>query len=343
MEKQHIFNLLPSEACDVISRAGVETYRTKQVLDWIYGKQIFSFDGMTNLGEKTKSALKEILAVESMSIKEKYDSARGDIAKYLFELHDNNFIESVLIKSNYKNTVCVSTQVGCPLICAFCASCKTGFKRNLTAGEIVEQVMQIKKDCGKQINNVVYMGSGEPFLNYDNAIKSIRILNSKDTVNIGARKITVSTSGIIKGIEKLAKENIQVELSVSLHFVSDEKRGLYMSVNKTNPVKQLIKAIDEYTKKTNRVVTFEYVLIREINDYDKDAYEMTELLKDMKIKVNLIPFNKITDSDFSSPPYSKQDRFLNIIRKGGLNATLRMSRGNDINGACGQLRAGFDK
>ena len=285
--------------------------------------------------------------------------SKDGTSKYLFRLLDGNLIESVLIPSyigsSHRNTVCVSTQVGCTFGCKFCASGKKGFKRDLSTGEIVDQVIFIKNRIGSlktsvtvtetfrspltnPITNIVIMGVGEPLSNYDNLLKAIRLFNSHECLNIGIRKITISTCGIIPEILRLARENLQVELSVSLHASDDATRSSLMPINKKYPISKLIETCKEYILKTNRQITFEYILIKEINDSPQDARRLIRILKSIKCKVNIIPYNEIEGIKFTSPDIETIRTFRGILKMGRISSTLRLQRGADIKASCGQLR-----
>lgn len=334
----NLLEYLPQQLENEIKKINQPAYRRRQILSWVYQKNIFHFGQMLNLPIGLRQNLEDLFSIIPLELSQKEVSSRDATAKYLFKLEDNNFIESVLIPAYQRNTICVSTQVGCRFACRFCASGLLGFRRNLTTAEIVAQILFIKKDILPQrISNLVIMGMGEPLDNYDKVMKAIRIFNSPECFNIGARKITISTSGLIPGIGQLAKENLQIELSVSLHAAGDNLRSRLMPVNKKYPLKDLIAAAKEYTRKTGRLITFEYILIGGINDSEEDALTLVNLLKGMNCQVNLIPYNPVKELDFIPPSGKSMRRFSQILQENKLNFTLRRERGSDINSACGQL------
>ena len=267
---------------------GEKGFRAEQIFKWLYQEKVKSFDEMTNLSLELREKLKSNYTICNYNILKKLESSDGT-KKYLFDILDGNIIESVLMEYHYGKSVCVSSQVGCKMGCKFCASTGIPFVRNLTAGEIVEQILAIEQDTGEKISNIVFMGIGEPLDNYDNVIKAIRILNNPKGLGIGARHISVSTSGLVPRIYDLAKENIQCTLSVSLHASNNEKRSSMMPVNNRYSVEELIKACKDYIAMTNKRISFEYALARDNNDNMQDAKELTNLLKGMLCHVNLIP------------------------------------------------------
>lgn len=318
-------------------------YHGAQVFSWIYQKGVSSFDKMTNLSVALRNRLKEKFTFTRLELVKLRESGDGT-KKFLFRLGCGNFIESVLIPAQGRHTVCVSSQVGCKYGCRFCASGLGGFKRNLETGEILTQLLAINYQLkNERASHVVFMGTGEPLDNYDNVIKAIRIINSRDGLNIGARRITISTSGVIPGIERLAKEDLQIELSVSLHASDNAARAQLMPINKKYPLQELIAACRKYALETKRQVTFEYVLIKEVNCSDKSAQDLVKLLKGWNAKVNLLVYNPVKELSLSAPHQREAVKFRHILEKGGLIVTLRKSRGQDIEGACGQLRVKYLK
>ncbi len=315
-----------------------EPYRARQVFDWIYKKDSEDFSSMVNLPHILRKGLSEKFLISSLSIDNKKFSKDGT-RKYLFRLEDGEFIEAVSIPAKDRLTVCLSTQVGCRFGCRFCASTKGGFIRNLRTEELIEQTLKIKKDTSdKRITNIVFMGIGEPLDNYENTIKAIRILNSYAALNIGARKFTVSTCGIIPGIERLSKENLQVELAVSLHSSEDKVRSELMPENKKFPLSILIDVCRRFISETGRQVTFEYIMIEGMNDRRVDIANLVRLLKGLNCKVNLIPLNPIPEFKFNPTPLKKIYDFCAALNKQGVKTTLRHSKGRDIDASCGQLR-----
>jgi 23S rRNA (adenine2503-C2)-methyltransferase len=322
---------------------GQERFHARQVYSWIYKKGIMDFSLMSNLSTGLRQVLAKEFFIRSFSLVEKLNSADGT-QKLLLKLKDANFIEAVIIPAEKRVTGCVSTQAGCKYACGFCASGRLGFKRNLTTGEIIEEVLFLKNNStGTKLTHLVFMGTGEPLDNYDNLLKAIRIINSPEGLNIGARRITISTCGIIPGIGRLSREGIQVELSVSLHAADDKTRSLLMPVNKIYPLKELLAACRGYAEKTNRQVTFEYVLIKGVNSDLQNAKRLGKLLLGLNCKVNLIVYNPA--ADFKAEPPGKPEilMFKDALLKSGINVTLRKSRGLDIAAACGQLKLKHEK
>ena len=292
---------------------------------------------MTNLPESFREKLKENFDLHVFKIITKQESKDGT-KKYLFDLLDNNAIESVLMEYKYGKTVCVSTQVGCKMGCKFCASTGIAFVRNLTSGEIVEQLLAVQRDENIKISNVVFMGIGEPLDNYDNVVNAIRIINNPKGINIGARHISLSTSGLVPKIYKLAEENIQCTLSISLHATTDEQRSKMMPVNNSYNIEELLQACKDYIAKTNRRISFEYALAKDNNDNLEDAKRLVKLLKGMICHVNLIPINKIENGEFSKSSNDNILKFRDYLNDHGIVATVRRELGSDIDAACGQLR-----
>jgi len=320
-----------------------EEFRAGQVFAWIYKKGARDFAAMSDLSFSLRLKLKENFSLESLKLSDKRLSTDGT-EKFLLGLSDKSFVEAVSIPAENRVTGCVSTQAGCKFACGFCASGLAGFKRNLSVAEIIGQVLFLKDfSLIKKLTHLVFMGSGEPLDNYDNLLKSIRIINSRDAFNIGARRITVSTCGIIPGIKKLATEGLQIELSVSLHASDDKTRSKIMPVNKAYPLKALLTACREYIKKTNRQVTFEYVLIQGLNSDLQSSRELSRILRGLNCKVNLIPANFVEELGIEPPNKLEILLFKDCLLKAGLSVTLRKPRGADIEAACGQLRLKHDK
>ena len=316
---------------------GEKGFRAEQIFKWLYQEKVKSFDEMTNLSLELREKLKNNYTICNYNILKKLESSDGT-KKYLFDILDGNIIESVLMEYHYGKSVCVSSQVGCKMGCKFCASTGIPFVRNLTAGEIVEQILAIEQDTGEKISNIVFMGIGEPLDNYDNVIKAIRILNNPKGLGIGARHISVSTSGLVPRIYDLAKENIQCTLSVSLHASNNEKRSSMMPVNNRYSVEELIKACKDYIAMTNKRISFEYALAKDNNDNMQDAKELANLLKGMLCHVNLIPINKIENGKFTKSSNGNIIKFRDYLNDHGIVATIRRELGSDIEAACGQLR-----
>lgn len=316
---------------------GEKGFRAEQIFKWLYQEKVKSFDEMTNLSLELREKLKNNYTICNYNILKKLESSDGT-KKYLFDILDGNIIESVLMEYHYGKSVCVSSQVGCKMGCKFCASTGIPFVRNPTAGEIVEQILAIEQDTGEKISNIVFMGIGEPLDNYDNVIKAIRILNNPKGLGIGARHISVSTSGLVPRIYDLAKENIQCTLSVSLHASNNEKRSSMMPVNNRYSVEELIKACKDYIAMTNKRISFEYALAKDNNDNMQDAKELANLLKGMLCHVNLIPINKIENGKFTKSSNENIIKFRDYLNDHGIVATIRRELGSDIEAACGQLR-----
>ena len=336
----NVLNFTPDELRAKFSELGLEPYRADQVFQWIYEKGVYDFEKMTNLSIDLRKKLNSEFSIAMPKATARERSGDDQSTKLLLQLNDKDCVETVYIPSGSRQTVCVSSQVGCKFHCAFCASGQDGFFRNLSMGEIVSQVL-LARDVSpdKKLTNIVFMGIGEPFDNYRELLKTVRTLNSKNAFGIGARKITISTCGIIPKIEALGDEGLQVELSVSLHGATDTVRGAIMPVNTAYPVKALIDACKKYVKKTKRAITFEYILIKGINASEKEARDLAKLLRGMLCKVNLIPYNPIEEFPHQQPSYEEIVRFQQILQDSGVKTTVRFSRGRDIAAACGQLRS----
>lgn len=334
-----IKNLSKAELGRELERLGEKPYRATQIFRWLYKEGASSFDEMTDLSQDLRRKLSENFHITRLEILDSKRSKIDGTTKYLFKLEDGNTIETVFLPERSRATVCLSTQVGCKFGCSFCASAPYGFIRDLKASEIMDELLWvIKENPSVRITNLVFMGIGEPFDNYDNVMRSIRIFNDKDGFHIGARKMTVSTCGLIPAIERFANEGLQVELSVSLHSADDGIRTKLVPVNKKYPASDLIKACKAYTEKTNRVVTFEYVLLKGVNSSEDDALKLARLLRGMKCKVNLISYNRITAEDRDLPSEVDINTFLDVLEKNNISATCRRSKGDDIAAGCGQLR-----
>ena len=317
-----------------ITQLGEKPFRAEQIFKWLFVDKVKSFDEMTNLSLELREKLKQNYDICNFSIVKKLESKDGT-KKYLFGLNDGNAIESVLMQYHFGKTVCVSSQIGCKMGCKFCASTGIPFVRNLTSGEIVEQILAIEQD---KISNVVFMGIGEPFDNYDNVINAIKILNNQKGLNIGARHISISTSGIVPKIYRFADENVQCTLSISLHSANNKTRSSMMPVNDAYNIEELIKACKYYIEKTNKRISFEYALAKDNNDNQKDADELINLLKGMLCHVNLIPINKIENGKYIKSSNENIIRFRDYLNSKGITATIRRELGSDIEAACGQLR-----
>lgn len=335
--KNSIYSYTLEELESILVSNGFKKFNATQVFEWIYKKHLDSFDEMSNISKELIKFLNDNYVVNSFKVKTYTES--DDTKKYLLELSDGNLIECVLMRHDYGNSLCVSTQVGCNMSCAFCESGRLKKVRNLETCEIVNQVMTVTKDINKPLDNIVVMGIGEPFDNYDNLMKFINILNTPKGLNMGTRKITVSTSGIVPKIREFSKENGQVNLAISLHAPNDTIRNFLMPISKKYHMDELIDAIDEYIKNTNRRVTIEYILIDGINDMDRCAYELASLLKGKLVYVNLIPYNETSNFTFKRSKKFQIDKFYDILKRENINVTVRREMGKGIKGACGQLRA----
>ena len=312
-------------------------FRAEQIFKWLYQEKVKSFDEMTNLSLDLREKLKQNYTICNYNILKKQESKDGTI-KYLFDVLDGNAIETVLMSYHHGYSICVSSQIGCKMGCKFCASTGINFIRSLTSGEIVEQVIAVEQDQNIRISNVVFMGIGEPLDNYDNVVNAIHIINNPKGLNIGARHISVSTSGLVPKIYQLADENIQCTLSISLHATNNEKRSAMMPVNNAYPIEELIQACKDYIAKTNRRISFEYALAKDNNDNLDDAKELVKLLKGMLCHVNLIPINKIENGQYSKSTNENIMKFRDYLNDHGIVATIRRELGSDIDAACGQLR-----
>ena len=314
-----------------------KTFRAEQIFKWLYQEKVRSFDEMTNLSLDLRNKLKQNYTICNYNILKKQESKDGTI-KYLFDVLDGNAIETVLMSYHHGYSICVSSQIGCKMGCKFCASTGINFIRSLTSGEIVEQIIAVEQDQNIRNSNVVFMGIGEPLDNYDNVVNAIHIINNPKGLNIGARHISVSTSGLVPKIYQLADENIQCTLSISLHATNNEKRSGMMPVNNAYPIEELIQACKDYIAKTNRRISFEYALAKDSNDNLDDAKELVKLLKGMLCHVNLIPINKIENGQYSKSTNENIMKFRDYLNDHGIVATIRRELGSDIDAACGQLR-----
>lgn len=320
---------------NLIESLGEKKYRAKQIFLSLYKDRVTSYDEMTTLKKEFRDTLKEKLEFPKLELINRQVST-DTTEKFLFKLNDGSLIETVLMPHDYGYSLCVSSQVGCPMACSFCASGAYGFKRNLETYEMVLQVLDVERYSNKKISSVVIMGIGEPFLNYDKVIKFVRIINNDNGIAIGARHITISTSGIIPKFIDFEKENFQVNLAISLHAPNNELRNKLMPVNKKYPLEDLISAIKAYIENTNRRVTIEYLLIDGVNDLDINAKELGKLLKGLNVYVNLIPYNETSNNDYKRS--KRTNIFFDLLKKEGLNVTVRKEHGHDIDAACGQLR-----
>lgn len=325
------------ELKEILKQLNEKPFRAEQIFKWLYEVGVTSFDEMTNLSLELREKLKKEFDFHNFKILKKQESVDGT-KKYLFDILDGNAIETVLMEYHHGRTICVSSQVGCKMGCKFCASTGAKFARNLTAGEIVEQILAVQRDEKIRISNIVFMGIGEPLDNYDNVLNAIEILNHPKGLNIGARHISISTSGIVPKIYELAERNYQFTLSISLHATTDEKRSEMMPINNKYNIEELMKACKYYIEKTNKRISFEYALAKENNDNLEDAKELVKLLKGMLCHVNLIPINKIENGKYIKSTNENIIKFRDYLNAKGITATIRRELGSDIDAACGQLR-----
>lgn len=344
--KQDLKGLNLKEMEEFIETIGEKSYRARQIFPWIYLKGAAGFEEITNIGKALQKKLKETSVISSIKKINKVVSASKDTEKYLFRLDDGECVESVLMRYDDdlgpgRVTLCISTQVGCAMGCKFCASGISGLKRNLTAAEIVDQVIQIQKEIAareERVANVVFMGIGEPLANYENVLKAVNLINSADGIAIGIRHIAISTCGLANQITRLAKENLQLRLAISLHAATDEIRNMVMPINKKFPLEDLLEACRQYQKATGRRITFEYALIEGRNDTAKDAERLEKLLRGIDCIINIIPLNAIPEFSYKRPPDKKGREFKKNLEARGFKVTFRRERGLDIDAACGQLR-----
>jgi 23S rRNA (adenine2503-C2)-methyltransferase len=334
-----------SELQEQLHNLGEPSYRAGQIIDWLYKKRVDTIDKMTNLPQPLRKRLSETFALGTIDLV-RVLGARDTTRKFLFRLADGNLIESVLIPASLalyggksdRRTICVSTQVGCAYGCKFCASGLEGFSRNLSANEIVDQLIAVERATSEKIDNVVFMGMGEPLANFENVLRAIRIINAEWGLGIGARHITVSTSGLAPQIRKLAAESLQIRLAVSLHGATDEVRNRIMPINRRYNIETLLSACDYYAAHKKQRLTFEYILIAEVNDSDEQARLLARHAHRLSAKVNLIPYNSVSGLPWVRPSENRQEKFLSILRRQGIPVTLRREKGHDIDAACGQLR-----
>ncbi|MED4452833.1 23S rRNA (adenine(2503)-C(2))-methyltransferase RlmN [Metabacillus fastidiosus] len=336
-----IYSLELHEIESWLTENGEKSFRGKQIFDWLYTKRVASFDDMSNLSKDLREKLQNNFTLTTLKTLIKQTSKDGTM-KFLFELHDGYSIETVLMRHDYGNSICVTTQVGCRIGCTFCASTLGGLKRNLEAGEIVAQVVKVQQaldESDERVSHVVIMGIGEPFDNYDEMMSFLKIINHDEGLNIGARHITVSTSGIIPKIYKFADEQLQINFALSLHAPNTELRSKLMPINRAYKLPDLMEAIKYYVNKTGRRITFEYGLFGGENDQVEHAEELARLVKGLKCHVNLIPVNYVPERNYVRTPKEQIALFEKTLKDRGVNVTVRREQGHDIDAACGQLRA----
>ncbi len=339
--KLSIYSMRLEDLQSWVEQQGEKPFRATQIFEWLYKKRVTSFEDMTNIPKALRERLDEHFVITTLKTLVQQTSKDGTM-KFLFELHDGYSIETVLMRHDYGNSICVTTQVGCRIGCTFCASTLGGLKRNLQAGEIVAQVVKVQKaldETNERVSSIVVMGIGEPFDNYDELIKFLKIVNHPKGLHIGARHITVSTSGIIPKIYKFADENMQINFAISLHAPNTELRSKLMPINRAYKLPELMEAVRYYIEKTGRRVTFEYGLFGGVNDQIEHAEELAELIKGLKCHVNLIPVNYVPERNYVRTPREQIFAFEKTLKKHGINVTIRREQGHDIDAACGQLRA----
>ncbi len=333
-----IKSLTKDELSAQIKEMGLPAFRAGQIYDWLHKKLVGSFEEMTNLSKDLREKLANEYSITCLTAELVQESKIDGTRKYLFKLSDGNYVESVLMRYHHGNSVCISSQVGCRMGCRFCASTLDGLTRNLEPSEMLDQIYRISADTGERVSNVVVMGTGEPMDNYDNLIKFIRMLTDENGLNISQRNITVSSCGICENVRRLADEKLSITFALSLHSVTDEKRRALMPIANKYTISELMETCKYYFDKTGRRVTFEYSLVRGVNDTDADATGLISLAKPLGAHVNLIPVNPIKERDYKETEHSAVLAFKNKLEKNGVNATIRREMGRDIDGACGQLR-----
>ncbi len=333
-----IKSLYYTELEKTITEMGLPKFRAGQIYDWLHKKLVASFDEMTNLSKDLKEKLSSVFYI-SKCVPERIQTSKIDgTMKYLFKLRDGNYVESVLMKYHHGNSVCISSQVGCRMGCRFCASTLDGLTRCLTASEMLEQIYRIQSTTGERVSNVVVMGTGEPMDNYDNLLRFLNLLTDEKGLNISQRNITVSTCGIVENMKRLAEEKLSITLALSLHSVTDEKRRELMPIANKYTIEELMEACEYYFEKTGRRITFEYSLVRGVNDTEEDAAGLIRLAGRVRAHVNLIPVNPIKERDYRETAHTEVVAFKNKLEKSRINVTIRREMGRDIDGACGQLR-----
>ena len=337
----NIFGWTKEQLAEALKEYNIPRFRADQIIRWMYQRGAVSFHAMDNLSKPLRAQLAEYFSIERPKVVSRLHSSDGATIKLLCEFADGQTAETVLMRHSYGNSVCVSTQAGCRMGCAFCASTLHGLQRNLTAGEIAAQVIGIAdflRQEGARVDTIVVMGSGEPLENYNNVIAALRLLHEEYTIGLGYRGVTLSTSGIVPGIERLAEEGIPISLSISLHAPTEELRSQIMPVNRMYPLADVLRAARMYAQRTKRRVTYEYILIRDLNDGVREAEQLAKLLKGQLASVNLIPINPVSERNLFRPDKAAIRRFQKILEERHITATLRREMGTDIQAACGQLR-----
>ncbi len=338
MYRNDICSYTYSELQEAVKNLGEKPFRAKQIYEWLHVKLAEDFDEMTNLSKAFRDRLSDQYEIPKMKLVKRQISKKDGTEKYLFELGDDNLVESVLMRYSYGNSVCISSQAGCRMGCKFCASTIGGLARNLRTSEMLGQVYRIQKLIGERVSNIVVMGTGEPLDNYDNFLKFVHMASDEHGLHISQRNITASTCGIVPNMQRLAEEGLQITLALSLHGSSQEKRRRLMPVADKYSLTEVLGACDYYFRKTGRRVTFEYSLVEGVNDTDEDAKELIRMLQGRNCHINLIPVNPVRERDFKKPERKKILVFKNKLEHHKINVTIRRERGSDIDGACGQLR-----
>ena len=342
LQKTDLKNMTRDELKSFMKEMGLPAFRGEQVFTWIHGGAV-SFDEMTNLPQKLRDQLAEQCMITCHEIARVQSSKTDGTKKYLFRLADGNTIESVFMKYKFGNSICVSTQAGCRMGCQFCASTIGGLCRNLTAAEILEEILAVQRDTGERISHIVLMGSGEPFDNYDNVTKFLELVHDPKGLNLSLRNITLSTCGILPNMRRFGDEFPQVNLAVSLHASNSELRSMLMPINKKYPMEDLMEVCREHVEKTGRRITFEYTLVKGVNDKEENLTQLTKLLGGMNCHVNLIPMNPVSERDFKGTDRRFAEEFCKKLEKNRIQATVRRELGSDIDAACGQLRLNSQK
>ncbi len=341
MEKLNLKGLWIEELEGILDKLREKKYKAKQLAKWIYNKGVLDFAQMTDISKELRRKLSGIAYIEKLKLMKKQTSRIDQTEKFLFELSDGKKIETVLMREKERVTLCISTQVGCALNCIFCATGSMGFERNLSAGEIVDQIICAKEHLkeDEKITNLVIMGMGEPLLNYENTLKSIRMIQSELGLSISAKRITLSTAGIVSQIYKLADEGLKIKLALSLNAPDDELRKKLMPITKKYPLSKVMEALKYYAEKNDTRITFEYVLIKDINDSKEQALELAKLVRGIPCKINLIPYNPVKNCPYEKPEEQTLQKFRDLLYPRAPAVTLRKSKGEDIQAACGQLKA----
>ena len=337
----NIYGFTRNELENIFEQIGEKKFKAIQVYEWLYKKRVSSFDEMSNIKKEVIDYLKQNYNLNKLKILKKQEGK--DVVKYLFELEDNNKIEAVLMKHDYGNSLCVSSQVGCNMGCSFCESGRLKKVRNLNAYEIVLQILQVEEDLNIRITHLVMMGIGEPFDNYENVIKFVRIINDPKGIELGARHITISTCGIVPKIKEFMNLDLQINLAISLHASNNKLRSELMNINKAYNIDELISVVKEYINKTNRRVTFEYIMLKGVNDKEENAKELANLLKGMNCYVNLIPYNETSHIEYKKSSKDDIMKFYDTLKKNNINVTIRKEFGSNVSAACGQLRSNYEE